>query len=105
MKKFSDYLATLETTDHIQKIDLFGKDTNLVGTIENKPGSQGSVKVYHHLLKKHGSINKEAAKEGLKIYAEHTQDAEENPGKHPNIDRLFGVIETGETLTASISTL
>ncbi len=105
MKKFSDYLATLETTDHIQKIDLFAKDTSLFGTIENKPGSQGSVKVYHHLLKKHGSINKEAAKEGLKIYAEHTQDAEENPGKHPNIDRLFGVIETGETLTASISTL
>lgn len=105
MKKFSDYLATLETTDYIQKIDLFGKDASLVGTIENKPGSQGSVKVYHHLLKKYGSINKEAAKEGLKIYAEHTQDAEENPGKHPNIDRLFGVIETGETLTASISTL
>ena len=105
MKKFSDYLATLETTDHIQKIDLFGKDTGLVGTIENKPGSQGSVKVYHHLLKKYGSSNKEAAKEGLKIYAEHTQDAEENPGKHPNIDRLFGVIETGETLTASITPL
>ena len=103
MKKFSDYLATLETTDHIQKIELFGKDASLVGTIENKPGSQGSVKVYHHLLQKHGSINKEAAKEGLKIYAEHTQDAEENPGKHPNIDRLFGVIETGETLTASIT--
>ena len=105
MKKFSDYLATLETTDYIQKIDLFGKDASLVGTIENKPGSQGSVKVYHHLLKKHGSINKEAAKEGLKIYAEHTQDAEENPGKHPNIDRLFGVIETGEMLTASITVL
>jgi hypothetical protein len=105
MKKFSDHLASLETTDHIQKIDLFGKDADLVGTIENKPGSQGSVKVYHHLLKKHGSINKEAAKEGLKIYAEHTQDAEENPGKHPNIDRLFGVIETGETLTASITPL
>ena len=63
------------------------------------------MKVYHHLLKKHGSINKEAAKEGLKIYAEHTQDAEDNPGKHPNIDRLFGVIETGEMLTASITVL
>jgi len=38
----------------------------------------------------------------LKIYAEHTQDAEENPGKHPNIDRLFEVIETGDVLTVSI---
>jgi len=103
MKKFSDYLATLENTEHIQKIDLFDASGVLTGTIENKPGSQGSVKVYHHLLKKHGSITKYAAKEGLKIYAEHTQDAEENPGKHPNIDRLFGVIETGEALTASIT--
>ena len=103
MKKFSDYLATLENTEHIQKIELFDASGTLAGTIENKPGSQGSVKVYHHLLKKHGSINKEAAKDGLKIYAEHTQDAEENPAKHPNIDRLFGVIETGETLTASIT--
>ena len=103
MKKFTDYLATLEKTDHIQKIDLFDTDGALAGTIENKPGSQGSVRVYHHLIKKHGNINKGAAKEGLKIYAEHTQDAEENPGKHPNIDRLFGVIETGETLSASIT--
>ena len=102
MKKFSDFLASLENTDHIQKIELFNPDNSLSGTIENKPGSQGSVKVYHHLFKKWGSINKDAAKEGLKIYAEHTQDAEDNPGKHPNIDRLFGVIETGETLTVAI---
>jgi hypothetical protein len=70
--------------------------------IENKPGSQGSVKVYHHLFNKWGSINQDAAKDGLEIYAEHTLDAEENPGKHPNIDRLFEVIETGDTLTVSI---
>jgi len=81
MKKFTDYLATLENTDHIQKIDLFDASGVLAGTIENKPGSQGSIKVYHHLIKKHGNISKEA-----------------------NIDRLFGVIETGETLTASITT-
>lgn len=66
MKKFTDYLATLENTDHIQKIDLFDTSGALAGTIENKPGSQGSVKVYHHLLKKWSGINKEAAKEGLK---------------------------------------
>jgi hypothetical protein len=104
MKKFTDYLATLESSEHIQKIELFDADGSLAGTIENKPGSQGSVKVYHHLFKKWGRINKDAAKDGLKIYAEHTQDAEENPGKHPNIDRLFSVIETGSPLTVSIIT-
>ncbi len=75
----------------------------IVGLIENKPGSQGSVRVFNHLFKKWGSINKDAAKDGLRIYAEHTADAEENPGKHPNIDRLLNVIETGEVLTVSIT--
>ncbi|MCF8157829.1 MAG: DUF2322 family protein [Burkholderiaceae bacterium] len=102
MKKFSEILASLENSDHIQKIELAKADGSNAGLIENKPGSQGSVKVYHHLFKKWGNINKDAAKDGLKIYAEHTQDAEENPGKHPNIDRLFEVIETGDVLTVSI---
>ena len=102
MKKFSEILATLENSEHIQKIELAKADGSNSGMIENKPGSQGSVKVYHHLFKKWGSINKDAAKDGLEIYAEHTLDAEVNPGKHPNIDRLFEVIETGDALTVSI---
>lgn len=103
MKKFSDFLAELETTDQIQKIELMNPAGEIVGLIENKPGSQGSVRVFNHLFKKWGSITKDAAKDGLKIYAEHTADAEENPGKHPNIDRLLNVIETGEVLTVSIT--
>ena len=103
MKKFSDFLAELETTDQIQKIELMNPAGDVVGLIENKPGSQGSVRVFNHLFKKWGSITKDAAKDGLKIYAEHTTDAEENPGKHPNIDRLLNVIETGEVLTVSIT--
>ena len=105
MKKFSDFLAELETTDQIQKIELMNPAGEVVGVIENKPGSQGSVRVFNHLFKKWGGITKDAAKAGLKIYAEHTADAEENPGKHPNIDRLFNVIETGEVLTVSITNL
>lgn len=103
MKKFSDFLAELETTDQIQKIELMNPAGEVVGLIENKPGSQGSVRVFNHLFKNWGSITKDAAKDGLKIYAEHTADAEENPGKHPNIDRLLNVIETGEVLTVSIT--
>jgi hypothetical protein len=102
MKRFTDYLSTLELTNHIEKIHLCNPMGEIAGIIENKPGSQGSVRVYHHLFKKWGLINKEAAKEGLKIYAEHTLDAEENPGKHPNIDRLFTILETGETLNVVI---
>lgn len=102
MKKFSDILPILENTDHLQRIELFNDDGSSAGIIENKPGSQGSVKLYHHLFKKWGSITIDAAKEGLKLYAEHTEDAENNPGKHPNIDRLFSVIEDSKPLSVKI---
>ncbi len=100
--KFAEILATLEATDHLQTLTLTDADGH-VEIIENKPGSQGSVKVYHHLWKKHGSINPEAAKEGLKLYAEHSEDALANPGKHPNIDSLLKVLETGTELSVKPS--
>jgi hypothetical protein len=33
------------------------------------------------------------------LYAEHTDDARANPGKHPNIDRLLALIESGARLS------
>lgn len=89
---FAENLATLENADHLTRVELLSPEGSLVATIENKPGSQGSVKVYHHLFKKFGAITVEAAQEGLALYAEHTVDARANPGKHPNIDRLLDLI-------------
>ena len=43
------------------------------------------------LAQTYGSINLDAAKKGLEIYAEHTEDARANGGKHPNIDRLLQI--------------
>lgn len=103
MKKFSEILATLENADHVQHIALFNNDDSVAGVIENKPGSQGSIKVYHHLYQKWGVINGDAAREGLAIYAEHTADAQNNPGKHPNIDRLLEIMASGKSLRIEIS--
>ncbi|ABE48653.1 MULTISPECIES: DUF2322 family protein [Methylobacillus] len=103
MTTFSEILAGLESSDHIQKIELFDAKGDPAGIIENKPGSQGSVKVYHHLYKKYGIISAAAAREGLEIYAEHAADAQANPGKHPNIDRLFRVIENAGPLSVRIT--
>jgi hypothetical protein len=36
---------------------------------------------------------------GLIYTAEHTEDAHNNPGKHPNIDRLLDVIDNETTLS------
>lgn len=101
MKKFSDILPTLDNADHLQALELLNADGSDAGVIENKPGSQGSLKLYHHLWKKYGCINAEAAEAGLVLYAEHTQDAENNPGKHPNIDRLFDIIASGKPLSVN----
>jgi hypothetical protein len=70
----------------------------VVATIENKPGQAGSLSIYNHLGQIYGAITDEAARKGLDLYAEHAEDARQNPGKHPNIDRLIGLIERGETL-------
>jgi hypothetical protein len=101
MQKFSDILLTLDDSDHIDRIEIY-KNNNLIGTIENKPGSQGSIKVYHHLWKLFGAITLDAAIEGLDLYSEHTEDAQKNPGKHPNIDRLLSVLENEESLNLKI---
>ena len=102
MQKFSDVLLTLDNTDHVQRIELFHEDGSNAGVIENKPGSQGSVKLFHHLYKMFGSISLDAAVEGLSLYAEHTEDAENCPGKHPNVDKLIDVLENEAPLAVKV---
>ena len=100
--KFAELLSTLENTDHLDRLTLVYADGSN-DIIENKPGSQGSVRVYHHLWKKFGFIDQKAAELGLKLYAEHTEDALNNPGKHPNIDRLLAIIDSAQILKVEIS--
>ncbi len=102
MQKFSDVLLTLDSIDDVQRIELYHEDGKLAGIIENKPGSQGSVKVFNHLYRMYGGITLDAAVEGLALYAEHTEDAENCPGKHPNVDKLLNVLENEAPLTVKI---
>jgi hypothetical protein len=99
--KFADTLKTLPEFPgaRIVLTDAAGAE---VGMIANAPGSAGSFRVYAYLLQRYGALNAEAAAEGLAVFAEHTEDASRNPGKHPNIDRLIGILATGETLDARI---
>ncbi len=92
---FADNLKQLPPITHLTGLQLFDAQGQLVATIENKPGQAGSVAVYHALVQRFGSINVDAAREGLSIYAEHTADARANPGKHPNIDRLLSIERDG----------
>ncbi|MBI5329258.1 MAG: DUF2322 family protein [Betaproteobacteria bacterium] len=91
---FADNLAALPAADLLARIELTRAD-GVVETIENRPGSAGSVRLYAWLARQYGGIDAAAAEEGLRLYAEHTLDARQHPGKHPNIDRLLGVLASG----------
>lgn len=95
---FAENLKKLPGISHLAGLNLLDADGNIVASIENKPGSQGSLAVYNHLAQTYGSINVEAARKGLEIFAEHTEDERANPGKHPNIARLLQVEAGGPAL-------
>ena len=88
---FKDNLAQLPAIDGIERIDLVDGQGAVVADIENKPGKQGSVAVYHYLQQTFGQLNAEAAEHGLAVFAEHTIDARNRPGAHPNVDRLLAI--------------
>ncbi len=97
MTIFSEVLKNLPAIDHIDRLELVDTEGG-VEVIENRPGKAGSVAVYNALLQEFGLLNSDAAQKGLELYAEHTEDARSNPGKHPNIDRLFELIKNGGEL-------
>lgn len=98
MSQFAENLKKLPGISHLAAIKLLDADGNELVVIENKPGSQGSLAVYNHLAQTYGAITPDAARKGLEIFAEHTEDARVHPGKHPNIDRLLGLLEEKKTL-------
>ncbi|MCD4499239.1 DUF2322 family protein [Chromobacterium vaccinii] len=95
MTPFQDLLQTLPTTDSIEAIVLLNPEGEAMHRLENLPGTAGSLRVYHALVKRHGHIDRKAAREGLELFAEHTASARAHPGSHPNIDRLLAIAEQG----------
>ena len=98
MSQFAANLKKLPGISHLASINLIDAEGGLVAVIENKAGSQGSLAVYNHLAQTYGAITPDAARKGLELYAEHTEDARLHPGKHPNIDRLIALVEESRTL-------
>ena len=94
---FADNLAALPSVNNLARLDLVGGD-GVVASIENRPGSAGSVRLYAWLGQRYERIDRAAALEGLRLYAEHSEDARQYPGKHPNIDRLFAIAAGGAPL-------
>lgn len=99
---FKDNLAQLPAIDGIERIDLVDGQGAVVASIENKPGKQGSLAVYHYLKQAFGTLDAHAAEHGLAVFAEHTADARNRPGAHPNVDRLLAIAAGGEALRIDV---
>lgn len=91
--QFSTYLTTFPSIEHLECLEIFNADKQLIHTIPAIEGKLGSLKLYNALAEKYSCrLTPEAAAQGLEWFAEHVADAQQNPGKHPNIDLLFKVI-------------
>ncbi len=99
---FKENLSQLPSIEGIERLDLMDASGAVKASIENQAGKQGSLAVYQFLQANFGVLNQDAAKLGLAIFAEHTEDAKNRPGAHPNIDRLFEILEGAPALNIQI---
>lgn len=99
---FKDNLGLLPPVGGVGRIDLADAAGAVVASIENQPGKQGSLAVYQYLKQAFGTLDAEAAEHGLAVFAEHTADARNRPGAHPNIDRLLAIIADGAPLNIEV---
>ena len=98
---FADNLNALPETRG-KRMRLFDTHGGECGVIENAPGTAGSFRLYAYLAQQFGGITPEAATAGVALYAEHTDDARQHPGKHPNIDRLLACIAMQSPLVVRV---
>ncbi len=99
---FKENLQQLPPIDGVQRIDLVDAKGNMVASIENQPGKQGSLAVYQYLKQSFEILDEKAAEHGLAVFAEHTADARNRPGAHPNVDRLLEIAAGGGPLRVEI---
>lgn len=99
---FKENLQQLPPVDGVQRVDLVDSNGLVVACIENQPGKQGSLAVYQYLKHVFDLLDESAAKHGLAVFAEHTADAQNRPGAHPNIDRLIEIAAGGGPLRVEV---
>lgn len=99
---FKDNLKQLPSVENVERIDLVDGTGTVVASIENQPGKQGSLAVYQYLKELFDTLDAKAAEHGLLVFAEHTADARNRPGAHPNVDRLLAIAAGGAPLSIEV---
>ncbi len=101
---FKDNFQQLPAIYGVGRIDLVDANGTVVASIENQPGKQGSLAVYNYLKQAFGRLDDKAAHHGLAVFAEHTPDARDRPGAHPNVDRLLEIAAGAAPLQIEVVT-
>ena len=101
---FKNNLQLLPLVDGVERLDLVDPEGQVVASILNQPGKQGSLCVYQYLDQTFGIIDAKAAAHGLAVFGEHTEDAKLRPGAHPNIDLLTAILDGGNPLSVRLTT-
>ena len=92
--KFKDYLATFPSIEHLSGLNVKNSSGDIIHYIPAIEGKLGSLKLYYALFESFdGELTSSSAHQGLIWFAEHVEDALQNPNKHPNIDLLLKVKE------------
>ena len=95
---FADNLRLLPGIAGVARVDLVDAAGSVAASIPNEAGKQGSLAVYRYLGAAFGRLDAAAAAHGLAVFAEHTADARQRPGAHPNVDRLIAIANGGAPL-------
>lgn len=86
--------------DALEEVRLKG---DMPGIIPNKDGKINSLQIYAAITTNDSRIGPEEAKAGLDVFGKDLRnEARENPGKHPSIDRLERIVENGEDITSLV---
>lgn len=89
---FKENLEKMPDISHLSGLEVYDQHNRLVHSIAAIEGKLGSLKLYNALAEQFsGSLDAAAAEQGLAWFAEHTADAAQHAGKHPNIDLLFQI--------------
>ena len=77
---FKDILETLPSIDHLTGLDVLNGET-VIHHIPAAPGKLGSLRLYNALAEKfNGKLDRTSAQQGIEWFAEHVEDAKQNPG-------------------------
>ena len=89
MSVFQDNLKKIKPSDSLVLLRIFDNEQNLHSIIPNLPGRQGALRVFHQIASESGHLDFEQAKEGIKLFGEHVEEARIHPYKHPNLTLLL----------------